>query len=220
MTGNFKKLIDAVQVDIVLIDMLYQWANTPTGITAVGKSWIPDHRLIAKNLQNRYTFDKERANSYLENFKKLVEEAGFDFNSGYLDATWLVNEYLNSHPGLKDETLFKLASATPKERQILWLYCKFKDQWLQYALGSDFDDNRENSKQSFKKFGETLKIMFNYDPTPNRYEIVRVLLQMGFINELESISTINNKHRPYIFSSYLENVAKNIDTYVNIKDAI
>lgn len=53
MTGNFKKLIDSVQVDIVLTDMLYQWANTPTGITAPNKhGQIPKHELIENNLRS------------------------------------------------------------------------------------------------------------------------------------------------------------------------
>lgn len=197
--------------------MLNQWANTPTGFTATNGGKIPRHDLIMRNLIVRYDLDKERANFYFEKFKTIVEDSGFDFNSGYHEATLLVNEYFRLNPVLKFETLFRLASATSTDRQIVWLYCKLKDQWLQYALGSDFDDNRENSKQSFKKFGEILKIMFKYDAAPDRDKIVPVLIKMGFINELESISSINNKHRPYIFSSYLEDVAKNIDKYVKVK---
>jgi len=218
MTGNFKKLIESVQVDIVLTDMLYQWANTPTGTTAVDKRWIPDHGLIKKNIMVRYKLDKEGegVNSYFEKFKKLVEDAGFDFNSGYLDATLPVNEYLSLNPILKLETISRLASAKPKEGQIVWLYCKFKDQWLQYSLSN----YSENSKKSFKKFSDIFKIMFDIEPAPNRDEITLVLINLGFINELEWITSTNNEYRPYIFSSYLEDIAKNIDKYVNIKGAI
>ena len=135
MTGNFKKLIESVQVDIILTDMLYQWTNTPTGKTAaIDKRWIPDHELIKKNLHVRYDLDEVSTNAYFENFVKLVKDAGFDFDSGYLDAQSLVNEYLSHNTVLKNQTLSRLKSATPKVRQIVWLYCKFKDQWLQYSL--------------------------------------------------------------------------------------
>jgi len=226
MTGNFKKLIESVQVDIILTDMLYQWANTPTGTTAaVDKSWTPNHELIKKNLQDRHVPDKEGkdANSYFENyfekFKKLVEEAGFDFNSGYLEATLFVNEYLSLNPILKLETLSRLASATPKEGQIVWLYCKFKDQWLQDSWGSYSDEKKENSIKAFKKFSEILDIMFK--SKPNEGEITHVLINLGFVNELEWVTSKTYKESGlYIFSSYLEDIAQNIDKYVNIKGAI
>jgi len=117
---------------------------------------------------------------------------------------------------LKLETISRLASAKPKEGQIVWLYCKFKDQWLQYSLSN----YSENSKKSFKKFSDIFKIMFDIEPAPNRDEITLVLINLGFINELEWITSTNNEYRPYIFSSYLEDIAKNIDKYVNIKGAI
>ena len=221
MTGDFKKLIESVQVDIILTDLLYQWANTPTGITALDNGKIPNHGLIKQNLMVRYKqLDKEKANSRFEEFKKLVEDAGFDFNSGYLDTTLFVNEYLILNPVLKLQTLYRLASATEKERQIVWIYSKFKDQWLQHSLGSYYDEKRENSKKSFKKFSDIFKIVFDSEPGPNRDEITRVLIDLGFINELEWITTTNNEFRPYIFSSYLEDIAKNIDKYVNIKGDI
>jgi len=73
MTGNFKKLIESVQVDIVLTDMLYQWANTPTGTTAVDKRWIPDHGLIKKNIMVRYKLDKEGEGVISKNSKNSLK---------------------------------------------------------------------------------------------------------------------------------------------------
>lgn len=221
MTGNFKKLIESVQGDIVLIDMMYQWANNPTTKTALfDKGGTPDHGLIKKNLQVRYALDKEGANSYFEKFKNLVDEADFNFNSGYLDATLFVNEYLNLNPVLKLETLSRLASATPKEGQIVWLYCKFKDQWLQYSLGSNFDENRDNSKKTLKKFVAIFKIVFDKESEPYPNEIISILIKLGFINELDWITSTHKEFHPYIFSSYLDDIAKDIDKYINIKSAI
>lgn len=127
MTGDFKKLIDSVQVDIVLTDMLYQWANTPTGIKALQKGRIPNHGLIGKNLIVRYELDQKEkdANYYLEQFKKLVEDAGIDFNSGYnnphgdTDLNWLFDEYFRLNPVLRLQTLCRLASAKERERNCL-----------------------------------------------------------------------------------------------------
>lgn len=52
-------------------------------------------------------------------------------------------------------------------------------------------------------------------------EITRVLINLGFINELEWITSKTYKQSGlYIFSSYLEDIAKNIDKYINIKGAI
>lgn len=218
MTGNFKKLIESVQGDIILTDALYQWANTPTGTTATDNGKIPKHGLILKNLIVRY--GKERADTCFKNFVKIVEDAGFTFESGYHDATLLVNEYLNLNPVLKLQTLYMLASAPAKDQHIVYIYAKFKDQWFQHSLGSYYDDNRENSKKTFKKFSGILKIMFDSEPEPNREDITRALIELGFINELEWITSSNNEFRPYIFSSYLEDIAKNIDRYVNIKGAI
>jgi len=220
MTPNFNKLIDTVQGDIALTDMLYQWANTPTGITALDKGKIPNHGLIKQNLICRYNLDKEKANSRFEEFQKIVEDAGFNFNSGYIDATLFVNQYISLNPILKLQTLSRLASAIPRDGQIVWLYCKFKDQWLQYALSSYWDENRENGKKSFKKFSDIFKIMFDCDPGPSRDEITHVLVNLGFINKLDWFTSTHNEFRPYIFSSYLEDVAQNIDKYVNVKGAI
>lgn len=222
MTPDFNKLVNSVQVDTVLTDILYQWANTPTGSTAaLKKKWIPDHKRIANNLRIRYELDKESAEAYLERFRKLVEDASFDFDSGYLDATLPVNQYMGLNPVLKLQTLSWLASATPTEGQIVWLYCKLKDQWLQDSWSSYSDENRENSKKSFEKFSSLLKILFNSEPPPNRAGITLVLIKLGIVNELEWITSKTHKEsRLFIFSSYLEDVAKNIDDYINIRGAI
>ena len=211
MTGNFKKLIDSVQVDIILTDALYQWANTPTGTTATDNGKIPKHGLILQNLIVRY--GEERADMCFKNFVKFVEDAGFNFESGYHDATLIVNEYLNLNPVLKLQTLYRLASATEKERQIVWLYCKLKDQWSLWSYSEDYG---EISKNSFKKFSNLLKILFNNET--GKGEITRVLINQGIINELEWITSKSDKrHREYRFSSYLEDIAKNVDTYIKVE---
>jgi len=220
MAQDYKKLIDSVQGSIILTDILHQWANTPTGITAIQKGKIPNHNLIKQNLIGRYNLDKEKANAQLDEFVKIVEDAGINFNSGYIDAAVFINEYLRLNPVLKLQTLSKLASATPKEGQIVWLYCKLKDQWLQDAWGSYWDENRENSKKAFKKFSDIFKIMFDSDPAPNRDEITCVLVNLGFINELNWITSTHNEFRPYIFSTHLGDIAKNIDKFVNIRGKI
>lgn len=223
MTGNFKKLIESVQGDIVLIDMMYQWANTPTGTTApIEHGQIPKHELIENNLMVRYNhkcnLDKNSANAYFEKFKKLVEEAGFDFNSGFNDAKWLVNEYVRYNPVLKLETLYRLASANNEEREIVWLFSKLKDQGLQWQWSSytDSDAEREYSKKTFEKFRSLLKILFNRESLAGN--IPRVLVYQGFINELESITSKKPFKRSgeYVFSSYLDDIAKNIDKHIKV----
>src|SRR5208283_3468707 len=224
MTVNFKKLIDSLQDETVMIDMLHQWANTPTGITATGTySQMPSHELIEKNLKARYkNLDKDNENVYsekFEKFKKCVEDAGLDFNSGFNEAKWLVNEYVRINPVLKLETLYRLASANNIDREIVWLYCKLKDQGLQWQWESYSYSNieREISQKSFEKFRFLLKTLFNSEPLIGH--IKSVLIEQGFVNELESITSKPPFKRSgeYVFSLYLDDIAKNIDKHIKVE---
>ena len=224
MTGDFKKLIDSVQSDIILIDILYQWANTPTGIEALKKGRVPNHGLIGKNLIVRYELEKIDANNYLEWFKKIVEDAKIDFNTGYnnphgdTDLDWFFDEYFTLNPVLRLQTLCRLASANERDREIVWLYCKLKNKGLQ-SLWSSYSDNEiEKFYKSFKKFSEIFRSMFHPESELSQDEIVCVLIKQGFINELEWITSKTDKRSGrYEFPTYLEDIAKNIDNYIKFK---
>lgn len=120
---------------------------------------------------------------------------------------------------MKLETLYKLASAKNEDREIVWLYCKLKDQGLQWQWSSytDSDAEREISKKSFEKFRSLLKTLFNSEPLTGH--ILRVLIEQGFINELESITSTKPFKRSgeYVFSSYLDDIAKNIDKHIKVE---
>jgi len=63
-------------------------------------------------------------------------------------------------------------------------------------------------------------MVFDKEPEPYPNEIISVLIKLGFINELDWITSTHREFHPYIFSSYLDDIAKDIDKYVNVKGAI
>ena len=219
MTGDIKKLIESVESDIVLADMLYQWANTPTSKTAaITKGWTPNHELIKNNIGSRYKIEKEKVQSDFEKFKKIVEDSGFNFASGYLDATEIVNSSVELNSLLQSQTLSRLAAASSRDGKIAWLYSKLYEQCLQFSWYSHYPGNsNEILKEPFKKFGDIFTVIFSGESAPTRFEILKVLVYLGFINELDWISATHRDMGIYEFSVYLKDIANNIDKYVNVK---
>mgnify|MGYP001237891118 CR=1 FL=1 len=220
MTGDLTALFEIVKKDVRLMDALNQWISTPTGCTVLKKGDYPDHKLIRSNLRARYGL--EEANLIYDQFKNAVTKYGFNFDTSFNDLPENeIRNFFNQNPDLKNFTLTKLQSAELKEKEIAWLYCKLKDQWPIYSWYSYSDDDTGLNKKTFAKFGGILKILFS-TPTNkievSKYEIINSLIKLGFVNELEWLTSKTNKRTgEYVFSPCLEDVARDIDKHISLK---
>lgn len=202
-----KRLIGKIGKDIIILDALYQWAATPTGYTAIGNGFYPDHSLIKGNLKIRYSISNKEAEEIYDRLKWIIESVGLDFRKGFLEVEDKINEYFEQNPVLCDGTLKRLSLARDKEKYNVWLFCKVKDN---YFLRPEYHPRR---------FQALLNLIFDTDTEPQEY--LPTLIRVGFLNELEWIGSKyrydnSKKENLFVFPKYLGAIAEKIDEYITL----
>lgn len=202
-----------------MLDALYQWTNTPTGITAIRKGYRPSHDLIKGNLRIRYNLNFEEAEKIFGKFKEEVEAAGLDFSIGFNEVYNKVNEYFNKNNILKETTIQKLKTAPEEEKYIIWLWCldKRKDNFNLPGGIYGYKPQDRNHLQGIISFQAILNATFNI--TIDQTEIFSTLIKLGFLNELHWTSSKgNNRGNIFVFPHYLEVLGEKLDEYIQYPD--
>lgn len=185
MNERVTNLLNRFKNDCVMLDALYQWAITPTGVTAIRKGYKPSHKLIKENLKIRYNLTFEEIEKIFKRFIEGVESAGLDFANGFNEVEEEIKIYFDKDMVLKEATIQRLESASEEEKYIVWL-------WLFYEKNDNYHLPREkNDYHLMTGFQAILNAAFNI--IFSSAEIFSILIKLGVINKLEWHASKGNK---------------------------
>lgn len=195
----------------LLLDALYQWATTPTGVTAIKNGYNPNHELIKENLKIRYNLPPEEAEKIFKGLIEGIESAGLDFATGFNEVKEEIKIYFNNDMVLKDATIQRLNSASEEEKYIAWFWLFYKKNDNGYLNSDKYD------YQDITRFQAILNATFNIIYSGE--EIFSILIKLGVINELNWIRSDGHKvSDSFIIPHYLEGCIEELEKVTNLPE--
>lgn len=212
ISEKVQQLLNKFKSNVMMLDALYQWATNPTTKSAIKyiSNGNDPHSLIEKNIEARYGVLANDARKIYKRLKEEIGSVGFDFLTEFLEARNEIKNYFECYYHFfKDEVIQRVKSATEREKNTVWLYCKFITFREQYQYS-----------HAIEEFLHLLKAVFDIKNT-NFKEVTSILIKLGFINELIRVgSKKGEKYFDCEFPEYLKPIVDEIDTYIPMSDLI